>query len=261
MLPRGSRVPVGRRFLRTRPHGRATRNPRRRRSLGRRWPITRWPASLGPHRRRCLACGVGTGVEPVTARFSVWCSTTELTWLTRPSVRTHVRNARRQLPHMRTGRRAPLARPYHCFKETPVGVEPTSTGLQPVAVPSGSSVTPLQCPRQESNQVLRPSHVSHADPAHSEDISHFSALPRNRTPSCRFVVCRAIRYTCRAKCLDQESNLDLDLRRVLCDPLHHRDLQCPDLESNQGQGLRRALCDPLHHRDELSEPTTGFAPA
>ena len=27
---------------------------------------------------------------------------------------------------------------------------------------------------------------------------HVSALPRNRTPSCRFVVCRAIRYTCRA---------------------------------------------------------------
>ena len=52
------------------------------------------------------------------------------------------------------------------------------------------------------------------------------------------------------KCLDQESNLDLDLRRVLCDPLHHRDIQRPDLESNQGQGLRRALCDPLHHRDD-----------
>ena len=28
--------------------------------------------------------------------------------------------------------------------------------------------------------------------------SSFSALPRNRTPSCRFVVCRAIRHTCRA---------------------------------------------------------------
>jgi hypothetical protein len=51
------------------------------------------------------------------------------------------------------------------------------------------------------------------------------------------------------KRLDQELNLDLDLRRVLCDPLHHRDVQCPDLESNQGQGLRRALCNPLHHRD------------
>ena len=89
-------------------------------------------------------------------------------------------------------------------EETPVGVEPTWTGLQPVAVPSGSSVTPFQCPRQESNgaptRSVGPSTFagSRADPAHAEDISHFSALPRNRTPSCRFVICRAIRYTCRA---------------------------------------------------------------
>ena len=65
------------------------------------------------------------------------------------------------------------------------------------------------------------------------------------------------------QCLDQDLNLDLDLRRVLCDPLHHRDVfdKRPDLELNQVQGLRRALCDPLHHRDDISEPTTGFAPA
>ena len=58
-----------------------------------------------------------------------------------------------------------------------------------------------------------------------------------------FEDCHAIRHTRRAscrKCLDQELNLDLDFRRVLCDPLHHRDLQRPDLESNQGQGLRRS---------------------
>ena len=30
---------------------------------------------------RLRACGVGTGVEPVTARVMVWCSTTELTSL------------------------------------------------------------------------------------------------------------------------------------------------------------------------------------
>ena len=54
------------------------------------------------------------------------------------------------------------------------------------------------------------------------------------------------------KCLDQDLNLDLDLRRVLCDPLHHRDVfqQHPDPESNQVQGFRKALCDPLHHRDK-----------
>ena len=72
-----------------------------------------------------------------------------------------------------------------------------------------------------------------------------------------------VRHTRRAfiQCLDQDSDLDLDLRRVLCDPLHHRDVfKHPDLESNQVQGFRKALCDPLHHRDEQSEPTTGFAP-
>ena len=53
------------------------------------------------------------------------------------------------------------------------------------------------------------------------------------------------------QCLDQDLNLDLDLRRVLCDPLHHRDVfnKYPDQESNLDQGLRSALCDPLHHRD------------
>ena len=42
------------------------------------------------------------------------------------------------------GRSAPLAQRCQnlAYKETPVGVEPTSTGrLQPVAVPSGSSVS------------------------------------------------------------------------------------------------------------------------
>src|SRR5437867_10355042 len=32
-------------------------------------------------RSGCLARGLGTGVEPVTARFTVWCSPTELTSL------------------------------------------------------------------------------------------------------------------------------------------------------------------------------------
>ena len=126
---------------------------------------------------------------------------------------------------------------------------PLEAGLQPVAVPSGSSAT--------SSSVLARSRTwsstfagSRANPPHSEDMSLFSALPRNRTPSGRFEDCRADpAHSQGIECLDQESNLDLDLRRVLCDPLHHRDIQHPDLESNQDQGLRRALCDPLHHRD------------
>ena len=56
----------------------------------------------------------------------------------------------------------------------------------------------------------------------------------NRTPSRSFEDCDAIQHTHTAcKYLDLESNQDLDFRRVLCDPLHHRDMG----------------------------PTTGFAPA
>ena len=53
-----------------------------------------------------------------------------------------------------------------------------------------------------------------------------SASPRNRTSSCSFEDCRAIRHTRRriaSQYPDLESNQDLDLRRVRCDPLHHRD--------------------------------------
>ena len=90
------------------------------------------------------------------------------------------------------------------------------------------------------------------DPQHSENIFPFSAPPRNRTSSGSFEDCHARPAHPQgllSKCLDQDLNLDLDLRRVLCDPLHHRDVQHPDLESNQVQGFRKALCDPLHHRD------------
>src|SRR5438093_5462621 len=49
--------------------------------------------------------------------------------------------------------------------ETPVGIEPTSTGLQPVAWPSGSSV---QYPRQESNLIPDLRRVV-CHPPHPED--------------------------------------------------------------------------------------------
>src|SRR5436190_5561562 len=60
-------------------------------------------------------------------------------------------------------------------------------------------------------------------PPHPEDVS---APPRNRTSSCSFEDCRAVQHTRRTsspKYPDLESNQDLDLRRVLCLPLHHRD--------------------------------------
>ena len=98
---------------------------------------------------------------------------------------------------------------------------------------------------------------SRANPPHSEDVS-YSAPRRGIEPGHRAQHGRAVSRTAMRsgtpaglsfKRLDQESDLDLDLRRVLCDPLHHRDVQYPDPESNLDQGLRSALCDPLHHRD------------
>jgi hypothetical protein len=134
---------------------------------------------------------------------------------------------------------------------------PLKAALQAVALPSGSSavlVSVLARSRTWSSTFAG----SRANPPHSEDITQSSAPPRNRTRapcaawSGSFEDCHAIRHTRRAssrKCLDQESDLDLDLRRVLCDSLHHRDVQYPDQESNLDQGFRTTPCDPLHHRD------------
>ncbi len=47
----------------------------------------------------------------------------------------------------------------------------------------------------------------------------------------------------------QESNLDLDLRRVVSCPLHHKDAAFPGPESNREPDFRRVRCCPLHHRD------------
>ncbi len=113
----------------------------------------------------------------------------------------------------------------------------SSPGVEPGLRPSRGRVlirhTPRTCFCSAPRRGIEPGHHAQRGRGSFED-------------------CHAIRHTRRAscrKCLDQELNLDLDFRRVLCDPLHHRDLQRPDLESNQGQGLRRAPCDPLHHRD------------
>lgn len=62
----------------------------------------------------------GTGIEPATARFLVWCSTVELTWLTRhrsePMHGTHAANRRQDGASCAVG---------PAVSEAPVGVEPT----------------------------------------------------------------------------------------------------------------------------------------
>ncbi len=131
------------------------------------------------------------------------------------------------------------------------------------AMPSGSSLA--------SFSVLARSRAwsstfagSRANPPHSEDVSSFSALPRNRTSSGSFEDCHALPAHPQgllSKRLDQDSNLDQDLRRVLCDPLHHRDIQYPDLESNLDQGLGVPCAIRYTIGMYQPEPTTGVAPA
>ena len=167
---------------------------------------------------RFSACGVGTGVEPVTSRLTTWRSTTELPWLTRPSVRTHVRNTRRQPPRRRTEQRAAVGPAVSesaggsrthlklLCRQPPCRLAPApshsvpSPGIEPGLRRSHSRVlvrhTPRtfgQRPAEESNPVLQIRSLP-CRPSHSQ-----------------------------GKCLDQDSNLDLDVRTVQCDPLHHRD--------------------------------------
>ena len=89
---------------------------------------------------------------------------TELTWLTRPSVRTHVRNTRRRRPHRKTGQRAPLARPHQRrrWESNPLG--PGCSRLPGRLAPAST----VKCPRQGSNLILDLRGVA-CDPAHSED--------------------------------------------------------------------------------------------
>lgn len=148
---------------------------------------------------RFSACGVGTGVEPVTSRLTTWRSPTELPWLTRPSVRTHVRNTRRQPPHKRTEQRAPLARPYQKRRWES---NPLEAALQAAAVPSGSgakSFSALAGNRTGTmrSMVLRRSH-SRVLIRHTPRTLQSAPRRGIERASCRFVVCRALRYTRRA---------------------------------------------------------------
>ncbi len=96
-----------------------------------------------------------------------------------------------------------------------------------------------QCPRQELNLVLDLRRVACESGTLQGQISSSS------------------------KYLAEELNLVLQLRTLPCYPSHSQGTfvnQYPDLESNQDLDLRRVQCDPLHHRD-VTEPTTGFAPA
>ncbi len=136
-------------------------------------------------------------------------------------------------------------------ESNPLGPDQPAVGARS-RLPCHLAPASVKCPSQELNLVYELRGLA-CDPAHSRDVL-FSCPPRNRTPSCRSEVCRAIQHTRRPCCQypDLDLNQGLDLRRVQCYPLHHRDksrCQYPDLESNQDQDLRKVSCCPLHHRD------------
>jgi hypothetical protein len=74
-------------------------------------------------------------------------------------------------------------------------------------------------------------------------VVSFSTPPRIRTSSGSFEGCHAIQHTRGASCeFETKKHRQLTLAaRTLRD--------CLDLDSNQDQDLRRVRCDPLHHRD------------
>ncbi len=216
--------------------------------------------------RLSRACGVGTGVEPATASSLDWCSTSELTWLTRPIGQNPCTEHTLPTVVKQGACAVGLA-----VSETPVGIEPTQSCF------AGSRLTVwlqrqvIQCPRQESNLVFDLRRVA-CDPQHSEDILS-SAPPRNRTSSGSFEDCHAFP----AHPQGVHSSVSTRIRTwiwtfglsyaIPCTietfstsiPTWSRTRRAPP--GSGGRGFRKALCEPLHHRDELSEPTTGFAPA
>ena len=151
--------------------------------------------------------------------------------MTRPSVRTHERNTRCRLPQRQGACAVGLA-----VSERPVGVEPTWTGLQPVAAPSGSSLASfsvLARSRAWSSTFAR----SRANPPHSEDV-RYSAPRRGIEP--RLAVPKT------AVLSGTPARL---LRRV----------SRPGLEP--GPGASEAPMRSATPSGRTVEPTTGLAPA
>lgn len=86
-----------------------------------------------------------------------------------------------------------------------------------------------------------------------------NVLARNRTWSTTFAGSRAhpshSEDSLVKKCPAEELNLVWQFRGLPCDPAHPQGIsnQYPDLESNQDLDLRRVRCDPLHHRDNRKD--------
>ena len=104
--------------------------------------------------------------------------------------------------------------------------------LQAAAVPSGSSVISVLARNRTWTSTFA---GLRANPAHPEDVI---VLAARRGVEPRLAVSRtAVRSGTLAGCVNQYPDLDLnqglDLRRVQCVPLHHRDKQSRRLDLHQ----------------------------
>jgi hypothetical protein len=109
-------------------------------------------------------------------------------------------------------------------------------------------------------EVLR--HGTPSFPNDNGTWRYFSVLARNRTWSASFAGSRANPAHSKDESESVphqgvEPRLAVPKTAVLSGTLARH--QYPDLDLNQGLDLRRVQCNPLHHRDK--EPTTGLAPA
>lgn len=88
-----------------------------------------------------------------------------------------------------------------------------------------------------------------------------NAPPRNRTPSCRFVVCRAIRYTCRASVSTRNRTWIRTFGgscAILCTI---ETFSVPTWSRTRARALGEPRAIRYTIGTDKPEPTTGFAPA
>lgn len=131
-------------------------------------------------------------------------------------------------------------------QKTPVGVEPTSIGLQPIASPPGFSVASGW--RPETIGLRRTASMSLSSSLKSPVSSLISVLARSRTWSTTFAESRAIRYTSRtserkAECGKLKARMDCFRLSAFRFKLSARN--CPTKDSNLALRFRRPPC--VHH--------------
>ena len=169
-----------------------------------------------------------------------------------------------------------------------MGVEPTSTGLQPVAVPSGSSVVKTARPFRTGDGLFVPKNSRRDWPHQKRPDFRQHRLNRLRLPQGQRSLRPSFSSSCLSPCTTRTPRLTCvsegkPLRRLLIVSKKTPDLgssvwpwdtsyrhsvrsatcrsECPCQESNLVYELRGLACDPAHSKDVLSSvPRQGVEP-